>query len=436
MLFTPNDQFEILAGFDAETADEAPYFQELIEGVGAVPGKHTTSQNADHLSRRDMFGGHLNLKYTLPSGFSITSVSAYRDVEIFGRLDQDVTPLDVLNSEFTDTQSFFTQELRVNSPQSNTFNYVVGVFYMNEELATDRDIIFGSLLSPIPIAATTIGSVDAYSIAGFANASWTILPHLTLDAGVRVTHEEKDLGLEHDFAPIMVFIPFFEDNYEDTNVSPTASLRYAVTDNVGAYFTFSSGYKSGGFNADFTPDPTMIEFNEETVKNYEAGIKGSFLNNRLIASAAGFFMQYNDLQVDQFVDFTSGFVIRNAARAEIKGAEFDFRAMPTDSLTLAGGFGYVDPVFKEFKDAGGPGVDFDGKQLNGASKWTAHASATYEFPVFTWGNGLIRGEMTYRGPYFQNNSNADTGKVSEATLVNGKSRVYDERGDGEDRVLG
>ncbi len=87
------------------------------------------------------------------------------------------------------------------------------------------------------------------------------------------------------------------------------SLKYQVNDDVHSYIKYASGYKSGGYNADFLTQDQLdagIAFDKETVETYEIGLKGYALEQSLMFSSALFYSQYDDFQVNQLVKLSSG----------------------------------------------------------------------------------------------------------------------------------
>ena len=70
-------------------------------------------------------------------------------------------------------------------------------------------------------------------------------------------------------------------------------VEYRPTAETMAYGRISTGYRAGGFNDSSGYNP---EIKKETLINYEAGVKGLFLDGRLNARAAAFFQDYDDRQ--------------------------------------------------------------------------------------------------------------------------------------------
>src|SRR3546814_4339492 len=86
----------------------------------------------------------------------------------------------------------------------------------------------------------------------------------------------SDLGSLVPALPSKIAAKTFSD------VTPRASVRYALSDYANIYFTFSQGFKSGQFNsASFSPVP--IE--PEKITAYEGGFKFGRGVNTLNVSA-------------------------------------------------------------------------------------------------------------------------------------------------------
>ena len=143
------------------------------------------------------------------------------------------------------------------------------------------------------------------------------------------------------------------------------------------YFTWSEGFRPGGFNRAatgevITPDfPGVaargndgdggfpdyfipVFFKPDTLTNIELGFKNSFLDGALRFNASIYQIDWDDLQTgifdpQQISNFT---IIDNAGDAEIKGVEGDFAWAVNDRLSLYGAFSYnktelvaVNPAF-------------------------------------------------------------------------------------------
>jgi iron complex outermembrane receptor protein len=112
-------------------------------------------------------------------------------------------------------------------------------------------------------------------------------------------------------------------------------------------------------------------------------------------NVAAYYYDYRNLQVTQFV---SGlYILNNAAKAEIKGVDFDITARPIADLQLAVSGTLLDPTYKDYRNgqgyvpvpitsvnpSGGMGgfiqtpTDLSGNQVIFTSKQTVNLSGAY-----------------------------------------------------------
>jgi iron complex outermembrane receptor protein len=128
-------------------------------------------------------------------------------------------------------------------------------------------------------------------------------------------------------------------------------VQYHIADDVMLYGSFTTGFKSGGFDmrANASVNPNANEpFDPETVTAWEAGLKSTLLDGRVRLNMAVFFNDYEDMQVTVqravgTTDFASQVV--NAGESEMKGFEVELDAVLTEELSLALGLGYIDAEF-------------------------------------------------------------------------------------------
>lgn len=226
----------------------------------------------------------------------------------------------------------------------------------------------------------------------------------------------------------------------DKFFAPAFNIMYAVSDDANVYAKYSTGYKSGGFNLDYINSEELaanagLEFEKETVKSYEAGFKGSFMNNRFSLNMAAFMANYDNYQVNQFVDLGGGRTsirITNAAKVRTKGIEAETMWRPNDNLTFTGSVGILDAKFNEFLEGGAEGSDVSGNRLPNATTFNAAFSAQYYHDLEMMDAALlVRADITYRSGYFTTVNNDTTAPlrlggsvpfdyIDSLTLINGR----------------
>ena len=161
--------------------------------------------------------------------------------------------------------------------------------------------------------------------------------------------------------------PYSLATHETGSVS-RANLTWHITPDVMAYYTFSQGFRPGGFNrTDTSPgqhpiqrapycghaskDPrcgsggdlylkdtsqylTPVSWSSDNLINNELGVKSELLDHRVVVNASAFRMSWNNVQWP-LGDLGPGFVA-NGPSYTINGVELQLAARVTEGLTLQG----------------------------------------------------------------------------------------------------
>ncbi len=430
--FTPSDRLDIL--LSADTFEDHSRFNQMtpISGLGAdccVNDPRNTDIDATGEINREFSGGMLSVEFTLNNRSRITSITGYRNNKRKFVSDDDATFQPILVTAFDDREDQLTQELRYSSPDDRKVWYVIGLYYFDQEVTSDRESNAGIIgpdcpqcFAPVPLQIALDSLINTRAWALFGQADWNLGDRAVLTAGLRYTDERRDL----DFFDLRGLPPFgiisldTTDSISDSDPSWTIGLSYNFSDRTMGYVKASRGFKSGGFNADYIGSPEL-RFEPEHATTYEGGIKFQGLNDRLRLNTAVFHTDYEGLQVSIFnPGDLSGFSIRNAAEATIYGLELELTATPTDAFNVSAGIGYQKAEFDEFPDAGGPGVDFSGNRLADAPDVTGNLGAQYTWEVAAGARIYARGDFVYIGDYFTRNSNDALSFVDSYNTLNAR----------------
>jgi len=130
---------------------------------------------------------------------------------------------------------------------------------------------------------------------------------------------------------------------------PDGVLADTVLDSALLYFTYSKGFKSGGFEM---KGLEITEFEPESVTNYELGMKLDAFDQRIRFNTALYYMDYDDIQIritEQGRSFADILLfIDNAGAATIQGFEMELTALPTPNVILNATASYTDAQYDEF----------------------------------------------------------------------------------------
>ncbi|MET0338051.1 MAG: TonB-dependent receptor, partial [Caulobacter sp.] len=326
--------------------------------------------------------------------------------------------------------------------------YLLGLYLYRQDGQTHREGFAGTAGPALGLASgarlPSAGEVTTKNVAAFGNTTYALTDRLKLGVGFRWSWEKKSVDYQIDgraMAPLGIATGTFVDDHIDKDFSPTFTLNYAWTPRVTGYLRYAQGYKSGGYNLDFvspTIFPNALEFEKETARSYEAGLKGDAFDRKLTFAFALFQTDFEDFQVDQFRDLGGGkvaIVIGNAAKARSKGAELEGSWRPTANLSFTGGLGVLDTTFVSFPGGGAQGRDVSGNRLPGASKVQGNLAADYLIPVGDW-QVALHADYSHRGAYYSSVDNVEArplrgggsvvwGKVKSQDLVNARVALSD-----------
>jgi iron complex outermembrane receptor protein len=281
------------------------------------------------------------------------------------------SPFLAFGSQSQSSASQWSDEAQLNY-DSKYLTLTAGALYFNINAITGApDGLSGApAFTPFPGGRIPLGTRDlnynyAKSTAAYVQAEAHILPNLDFMGGYRVTKDKKS-GTNY-----IRNVPF-SFRYSKTKPSYMASVSYRPTKDLLAYVKYSTGFVSGGAVAD-------IPFPPETVRSWEAGLKGDFLDQRLRLNLAVFTAKYQGLQsVDAGFGIGRpelGTIVIEQGAAKAKGFEVEVSAVPLRGLTLNGGLGYTRARFTRLNPIYGTVDTFLPTQR---PKWTANLAAQYE----------------------------------------------------------
>ena len=432
---TPSDRLEVNFSADVNRIDGEPYRAEVTTGAfGNVPGEYTIDEFYKSWEHIDYSGAALSVNYELAGGHSLTSITAFRKSQWENFTDETYNGFDHAWAQYEQSSDYGSQELRLSSPSGERLEYVVGLYYSYQKSDTHTPVFIGDGLADIfgiPHGWQSFdqrADVTTDGYAAFANATYHLADQWALTVGGRYTYEQKDLNFQQFDPNGLGFVPNIgplTDDYSNGEFTPTASVMYALNPDWNLYATYSTGYKSGGFNVDTLSTVNNLGFDAEHVDNFEVGAKATLFDGRAQANLALFYMDYKDLQVTQYDPDTFSNFIGNAASATVSGVEFDLVVQATANLNLTLGLGVLDASFDKFIDQFE--VDLKGNELPFAPKVSASLAAQYDWSIGSAG-AFVRLEGAYRDQTYPDVQNDPRNLLESYTLLNARAGI--QLGDG------
>ena len=319
----------------------------------------------------------------------LTYIGAKRDMDEQNMQSFDASPADFLDMNYFNLWDQESHELRLTTNFDGPFNFVAGLYSWEVDYTQYWDVshlhwtynaILGFPLFPDVTAPTSVKTQgqrqQTDSFAAFASADWALGDKWTLTFGGRYTEEEKDFSGDNGsigYNPAAgearpTGHATWEKDAEWSEFTPSASLRFNVTDNTMLWASYAEGFKSGGFfgrQANFMN--IDVTFEPESVQNIEVGFKSTLLNGAMTLNAAYFANDYEDKQESVLVvrgpaDVAT--VVENAATEEISGIEIDLSWQITQNWFLRANYGYLDAKYENFVgDLNGDGIETDNSYM-------------------------------------------------------------------------
>nr|WP_310523833.1 TonB-dependent receptor [Polymorphobacter sp.] len=397
-------------------------------------GLYTTFSEIETPVRNDTDAITGNIDVELGGGFSLSSVTGWRQNKESVRQDFDASSAQFFDTLRDQKYHQFSQELRVVGDVTDSINILVGGYYFDSNYKLDQKTTLGPVLAG-GSAAQLRQYVDhtTKSYAGFADLRFKATDRLSFGVGGRYTHDDKEIFNNYGRIGALVRItqPTFDGQscvavtgvfspapgvvlpvYSPaTNCSGSqgfgqftwrASVDYEFADAQRVYASYNKGFRSGGFNGRASGPTTLGPYDPETVDAFEVGLKADWLDKTLRTNIAAYYTKYNNKQEEIVQASPPGSsspqetVVKNASSANIKGVEIELIAQPIPELSFSGSFTYTDAKFdKFFNDINGDLIpdDVSTLTLRRAPKYQVSVGMDYSRPI---GSGTFDFNTTLR----------------------------------------
>ncbi len=353
--------------------------------------------------------------FALNDALTLKTITAFRKLNTRDYIDIDATQFQVGDVFVGVNQDQLSQEFQLIY-KSGGWNVVSGLYYMEENITSHQEAYANNLVGPLLGNPTFTRTIDddlkTTSKAAYLNVTYAVSEALRLSAGVRYTEEEKTYSrTTSTFSSLALLranpaFAFSGLNKTWSDVSPSFSIDYQISDDVMVYGRIAKGFKSGGFNGRANNPGEQAPYAPETMTSYEIGVKASFWDGKARANLALFQNDYKDFQArvrDTVLDPGTGLptpqlTVINAGKLEIRGAELELFATPVEGLQLDAQIGLLDAQYGEFKDV--RFAAFGGSRAYQtpafSPKWTARLGASYAFDLGESGSITLGASARYR----------------------------------------
>lgn len=296
------------------------------------------------------------------------------------------------------TTETFTQELRLQSNGSGRFQWLIGGFYLDQ----DVDAIFrrtgDELQRQRGAPSNVISQVEIFPVtqeaAIFAEGSYRLTESLTLTAGLRLF--KNKLKFDDTRSGFLGGAPTEPRTNTESSLTPKFAALYEVSDNVNIYALAARGFRTGQNNFGALPDPVTgfvppESYGPDNLWNYEIGLKSNFADGRVRLNLAAFYIDWKNIQLTRRtgrVTYTD-----NAGDASSRGLEVELSASPVEWLDLGVAMAYIDARL----DSVLPGVGAQPGRLPGSAEVTSSEYVQLSHTLREGASAYLRVDHRYVG---------------------------------------
>jgi len=393
--------------------------------------RRKVDQNFSNEQYIDLDAHTLEVNWDITEALRVTYLFGNRESDEQTDQDFDSTSIDFFSTRRIQDYEQSSHELRLTGEIGDRIDFVAGVYYWESEYQLTQNTYYLAALYGFPPTTVLQSDVDHQtdSTAYFVEADVAITDRLTLTLGGRQTDEDKEMEI-HNLADVLgnglITVPTLDAKPDDdwSEFTPKVSVAWQQTDDLMFYLTYSEGFRSGGLNGrGSTLDAVNTSYDPEFVKMYEAGIKSSWLENRLTLNLAVFTNDYDDKQEEVVIPAPpptgQQTITVNASTAEMNGIELELRALITEGWTIGFNAGWLDAEYKDFmSDTNLDGVpeDLSDLELRRAPDYTYALNSDYRFP-FWCGEASIQAVYRYKDDFYTTFANDQMGFVEGHGLL-------------------
>ena len=409
----------------------------------------TTYSTGNNYSKVQQLGVGLTLEQPIGNAV-LKSITAFRKVDLNAGMNQDGSPLNMLLLSFTVDQHQWSQEFQLSGKAADDkLKYVVGAYVFNEAGNLHDYVTFDDGL----LQVDGPGRINTMALAAYSQLDYRFSDLIGVTLGARYTHENKDYyGAQADdngltykgaglatnaangallgfpvnnnfamsstygsnlgaLAQYLDYYPASPTNQQFNNFSPKAGIQLYPSQGLMLYFSWSRGYKSGGWTTRLSsPLLAAPEFGPEKAQTFELGVKSTLLDHKLQLNAAVFDTDYTGIQLNEQIGASP--TVFNLGKAINRGVEVEATVAPGYGFSLTSSLSYLDAhytyvcgqdnVFQSFcagnsaylkPDSNSAGVAA-GDPLPKAPHWKINLSPRYEIDL-PKGKIVLLADWTY-----------------------------------------
>ena len=373
--------------------------------------KASFDENKTFYNKRDVLGTILNARFYKNDNNYLSSITSYFKNKTDTRFDGDGSIAPAIDMAELGKANQFMQEFRYNY----SFGKITGIagasfwqenvnhlytfrpgeqylaammmqFFMPELIPSDYQLFLNNKPNPLPSLVVpgyllnlpfdmkldlpeyhvednyTEAVNSSYDL--FFDASYKILPKLSVTTGIRATletftitnrarfveGETSVLGMMSGRSPNFFFKPVDNPERKEKFSAFTwrVALKYELDERSNIYFGYAKGRRPNVLQYDATGKYEVIE--PEILHSFDAGYR--IVSYKFMIDASLFYQKYKNFQSWKWEGMD--YLQSNVDKATLYGIEFSFRYMLNNFLNFFGNYTYIFTKFDDKDNAGNP----------------------------------------------------------------------------------
>ncbi|MEM8985152.1 MAG: TonB-dependent receptor [Pseudomonadota bacterium] len=334
----------------------------------------------------------LDASYDFGSGFALSNTVYYTDLNV----DRFISPENFGSATLKSTDIGNEAKLNYKS-DGGRVSAVGGIFFRHLE---SNDIVNFRGITDYDNEKTGLGVFTETTIE--LGDRWDVT------AGLRYQRDRVERAGVNALAGGGTFS--FEETY-DTWL-PKFAVGYEAAPGVRVGALVSRGSNPGGVSFSFA-EGDFVEFEQETVWNYELFSRIEAIDSRLLINANLFFSDFRDAQRFQRTLLESGLedvIAINADESVSYGLELSADFAVTESLSVSGALGILETEFESF-----PATlnDLEGNSFEASPEITGNMAFSWD--IVEW--STLRASVRYTGDYFSDDFNTPALKINSFVIA-------------------
>ncbi len=357
-----------------------PYDQRFIppDPYRQTYATYTTEQGNHYTDGAHVHSWSVNniFDWQIMDNLHFKNITGYRVYRAANSDDSDVSPMSYQLTTSYPYNREFQEEARLTGKLfDDHLDWTAGVFYYHRLNTQTGGVDIEGAGAPF----LEFQQHDRYvttNKSAYVNLIYHVLPSLNIFGGARYTSEDKTLYFDHS-RPLPGYpgSGFFRSTVDpaldcnlfaghvpcDHSIDPAllphtsktarpdwrAGVDYHITDDKMVYFSFSTGYRTGGTNSrPFTP-AQLDSYGPETLKSYEVGAKTDWFDHRLRLNLSLYHADYTNIitptaGTDPYLPGILPYVkYVNLGSATDEGFELEAVVNPVDNMLIDASVSYT-----------------------------------------------------------------------------------------------